>query len=122
MSLEPGTRRGFITGLTALIIAPAIIKVENLMPIKVVDLYNTRYIWDYEIMSDRMILRVDRALHALKMPPAYIPQVPAHIAHKFIPKYLIENLKPPEGSQKYISVAVSTVDFINAGWTGYEAK
>jgi len=118
MNLELGTRRGFITGLAALITAPAIIKVENLMPIKVIDLYNTRYIWDYEIMSDKMVLRVDRALHPLKI-PTRIAQVPAHIAHNFIPKHLIENLKPPEGTQKYISVEVSTHDFARVGWNAH---
>lgn len=112
MSLELGTRRGFLTGLAALITAPAIIKVENLMPIELIDLYNTRYIWDYEIM----ILRVDRALHKLAIPPKYVQTIQPHIAHKFIPKHMIENLKPPEGSQKYISVAVSGVDFLNAGY------
>lgn len=30
------TRRGFITGLTSLIVAPAIVRVENLMPVKVI--------------------------------------------------------------------------------------
>lgn len=30
------TRRGFITGLTSLIVAPAIVRVESLMPVKVI--------------------------------------------------------------------------------------
>lgn len=30
------SRRGFITGLTSLIVAPAIVRVESLMPVKVI--------------------------------------------------------------------------------------
>lgn len=30
------SRRGFITGLTSLIVAPAIVRVENIMPVKAI--------------------------------------------------------------------------------------
>lgn len=37
------SRRGFITGLTSLIVAPAIVRVENIMPVKTIDLFISQY-------------------------------------------------------------------------------
>lgn len=63
-----GSRRAFLGGLAALIAAPAIVRVGSLMPIKIVDLYDTRCMLDYQVMSDRYILRVDRCSRTLYRP------------------------------------------------------
>lgn len=36
MAIIKPSRRGFLTGLTALFVAPAIVKVENIMPVKII--------------------------------------------------------------------------------------
>lgn len=45
------SRRGFITGLTSLIVAPAIVRVENLMPVKSVSVISKNIIIDHHIYS-----------------------------------------------------------------------
>ena len=36
MIIKPSTRRGFLTGMTSLFAAPAIVSAQNLMPVKVI--------------------------------------------------------------------------------------
>jgi hypothetical protein len=98
-------RRSFLLGLGAVIAAPAIVKPQNIMPIKLFDPYYTRYLMDYLLGSDELALRIDRSLSPLKI-AKHMQLVPAHIAHKFIPKIAVENLKPPEGQQKYLHTII----------------
>lgn len=51
-------RRGFLTGLTSLIAAPAIIKVAGIMPVKMVDWEPVTEIqaWERVVLSDNEII------------------------------------------------------------------
>jgi hypothetical protein len=60
------SRRGLIGGLAALVTAPAIVRVESLMPVKLVDLNYTRYIFDYFIATDSVIIRIDKSNRPLR--------------------------------------------------------
>ena len=62
------SRRGFIAGLGALIVAPVIIPYTNLMPVKAVDDFYSRYIFDYNVAYDAMMVRCDKASFPLKLP------------------------------------------------------
>ena len=96
------SRRSLLIGLGSLIVAPAIVRATNIMPVKTFDPYYTRYLLDYLIGSDEMAFRVDRALHPLKI-TKHMHLIPAHIVHDFIPEGLIKTIKPIEGQQKYIT-------------------
>lgn len=65
-------RRNFLKGLGSLIVAPSIVRVESLMPIKVIDPAYYRYLIDYSIVDDSMILRMDKALFPLPIPKSII--------------------------------------------------
>jgi hypothetical protein len=67
MTIELG-RRSFILGLGSIIAAPAIVRVSSLMPVRVFDPAYYRYLVDYSIGSDRMMLRMDKALFPLPTP------------------------------------------------------
>ncbi len=108
-------RRGFLGGLISAIAAPAIVRIDNIMSVRLTDFYNTRFIWDYAIATDQMFLRVDRALHSLPV-PKYVQTIPAHIAYKFIPKSLIESIRPAEHEQKHIVTAVSGRQLLEVGF------
>lgn len=60
--IESGTRRGFLTGLVALIAAPPLVRIGSLMQIRG-DVMpwprSHRWIAAYEIMSDRVLVRAD---------------------------------------------------------------
>lgn len=62
------SRRSFLGGLAVLVAAPAIVRAGSLMPVKVVDLYDTRCMLDYQVASDNFILRVDRCSRTLYRP------------------------------------------------------
>lgn len=104
-TLESGTRRGFIAGALALITAPAIVRVENIMPVRVFDPYYTRAIMDYNVATDMLFLRVDRAHHPLPMWPPYLP-VPMHEVYRYIPRNKIEGMRPAPGFQECITAYV----------------
>lgn len=95
-------RRSFLIGLGSLLAAPAVVHSSNIMPIKLFNPYYTRYLLDYEIGSDRMAIRVDKALHPLRMSTKWLTIITANETYKFIPKQFIDNIKPKEGEQKYI--------------------
>lgn len=74
------SRRGLITGLISLVAAPAIIRVNHLMPISVVDEYN----WTkYHVLVDSRLpeyIFVSREtyhnyIRALRIPNAYLDSV-----------------------------------------------
>ncbi len=95
-------RRLFLLGLGAAMAAPAIVKPQNIMSVRLFDPYYTRYLFNYLVDSDEMAIRVDRALHPLIIPTKWPVVLPTHIVHKFIPKGFIESIRPIEGQQKYI--------------------
>ncbi len=68
-------RRGFLAGLGSLLLAPAVVKADSLMKVGNIDhiLYPMRGLVDYNIMTDSLYVRVDRANFPL--------QIPKHIMH-----------------------------------------
>lgn len=112
------SRRKLITGLISLATAPAIVRVESLMPVKVIDLYDTRCLYGYDIASDRMILRIDRCLNKLKRPAntMIIEEVPLHIAKILMGKHPIFKDTPNEGEQTYTYKEISNAALLAAGF------
>lgn len=107
--IETG-RRSFLAGLGALFAAPAIVRADALMKIKGKPLkcgYFHRVLCDYEIMSDRLILRIDKATHRLPM-PRLLPglQPPPQIADLLVRMYdgQIGDVEP--GGQRYLMMPV----------------
>lgn len=96
-------RRSLITGLASLIVAPAIVKVQNIMPVKAFDPYYTRAFWDYDVYWDSMNLRIDKSLSPLPMPKWAVQATMAEV-YKLIPKSEIDRLKPAEGKTVNISL------------------
>lgn len=115
--LEPGSRRGFLIGALALMSAPMIVRAEALMPIKVVDLYDTRCLCLYEIATDRLILRLDRSLQTMMRPSrrSYVEEIPLAVARKFLPKFAFD-MQPPEGIQRHVDMPITTHQLASAGY------
>ncbi len=63
-------RRSFLTGLGAIFAAPAIVKADALMRVGNIDhlLYPVRGLIIYEIQTDRLMVRIDRANVKLHIP------------------------------------------------------
>ncbi len=98
-------RRKFLTGLSTLIVAPSIVRAASLMPVRSFDPYYTRYIIDYNIGSDCMALRIDRATFPLSLPKTIKILTKAE-AMKFLnmhDKEMLKTLIPEEGKQVYFS-------------------
>jgi hypothetical protein len=102
------SRRSLLTGLAATLAAPAVVRAGSLMPVKLFDPYYTRYLCAYSIGTDEMRLRVDRALFPLPNPrPGHGVQVVSPTeAHRWIPKAVIEGIRPGPGVQQYIDFAL----------------
>jgi hypothetical protein len=97
-------RRTFLTGLVSALAAPMIVKPENIMPVKFVDYWNTRYLVAYDIGTDRLALRIDRALHYLPMPKHGVYSIPnMNAIERIVPKSLIQSIRPEEGKQTHIT-------------------
>jgi len=56
--IEP-TRRKFITGLSALIVAPAIVRVESLMPVRAVPIIITREAIELFTKTNKFLAELD---------------------------------------------------------------
>lgn len=109
-------RRSFITGLIALVAAPAIVRAGSLMPVKIIDIYDTRCIWHYCIGSDEMILRIDRALHTLARPQR-ITEIPLKVAKQIFGfEHPIFDLMPEARQQKFVSKAIPSHELIAHGF------
>lgn len=95
-------RRGFLLGLTSALAAPAIVHAGNLMPVKIFDPYYTRYLVAYNIGTDELLLRVDRALFPLPNPKnsRLAEVVSPEFVHRFIPRKMIDSLLKPVGSEQ----------------------
>jgi hypothetical protein len=98
------SRRSFITGLVALVAAPTIVRASSLMPVKNIDVYDTRCLWDYDISRDVMILRVDRQLETMLRPAKfgclYVCEVPVDVAKRvFGNRATVFNDCPPAGKR-----------------------
>lgn len=112
---ETGTRRGFLIGALALMTAPAIVRVDSLMKVVPIDVYDTRCLWDYCIQSDEMLLRVDRRLETMVRPPR-IQQIPLKVAKRvFGENALIFKVRPPVGNQSFAQVAVTSDELRKLG-------
>ena len=102
------SRRGLLTGLIALASAPAIVRVESLMPVKMIDWYDTRALVEYQIASDSYILRVDRSTLTLRRPRGMhcVREISIKEARKLMPKEAF-TMMPPAGMQRHMDMEIS---------------
>jgi len=117
MSLEISTRRGFLVGVLALVAAPAIVRVDSIMKIARVDVFDTRCLVDYE--EDRLLLRVDRSLRTLVRPTG-IREIPVETARAIFGRHPIFEMKPFDpvtgvDKQIYAMRPVTTRELIQQG-------
>lgn len=91
---EFGTRRGFLIGALALMTAPAIVRVDSLMKIMPIDVYDTRCLVRYSIERDDLILRIDRSLRRLKRPDAFFPELDVKTARAIFGDHPIFTAEP----------------------------
>lgn len=108
-------RRGFLAGLGSLILAPAVVKAENLMPIQSLDRFYFRGLVDYHIGLDELFIRIDQANFALPTPKYIAGVIPfdeiKRILNGFDP-HILKQLKPigPNREQKNITMALKGTD------------
>lgn len=131
MTLETGSRRGFLIGALALMTAPAIVRADSLMKIVPIDLYDTRCLIDYHIGLDTMVVRVDRLAFAgsnlgglargERVRRAGAFEIPMHVAKELMPKeaHFAFSMTPPEGVQRHVDMALSSEQVRNLGLRGY---
>ena len=104
-------RHNFLKGLGSLIVAPSIVRVESLMPIKVIDNAYYRYLINYSISTDSMVLIMDKALFPLSIPNSCLAGVltETEVKSKF-PNTLkrFKNVEVSEGAQKCAIVHLAT--------------
>lgn len=114
------SRRKFLTGLSALIVAPAIVRVESLMPVKSIDLADYRYIVDYMIGTDTMALRMDKALFKLPV-PKYVKTLTEAEVKKLAPNMLktFKSVEVVEGVQKSMSIHLTGAEFLSLRQPSY---
>jgi hypothetical protein len=64
-------RRSFLTGLGAMLAAPAIVKADTLMRVGNINhiLYPVRGLVHYQVVTDRLCVRIDRANFPINMTP-----------------------------------------------------
>lgn len=98
-------RRGFLLGLSAGISAPMICRVESLMRVVPIDVWDTRCLIDYCINMDEYVLRVDRRLETMIRPPK-IMQVSIAQARQIFGSHDIFDMRPEAGKQVYADARV----------------
>lgn len=114
MTLAPGSRRGFLIGAAALLVAPAIVRAEGLMKVAPTSVilpeyrFDTRILVDYQLESDSLILRVDRKLGQLIRPPGMREAPLAYAKAKLGADHPIFDVQPGPGQQKYVMVALGS--------------
>lgn len=99
-------RRSFLTGLASLFAAPAIVRASSLMPVGNIDhiLYPMRGLIAYNIGTDSLMIRVDRANFKLPIPRLGITGILTdEQIKKVFTKEQLDQLIPKEpNQQKYI--------------------
>ena len=119
MTLVPSTRRGFLVGTAALLVAPAIVRAEGLMKVAPTSVilpehrFDTRVLVDYRIETDSMILRVDRKLGRLVRPPNVREVSLEYAKAKLGADHPIFDVQPGPGQQKYAMICLG-------GWNDAE--
>lgn len=117
MTLEIGSRRGFLASTLALLAVPAIVKAEGLMKVTRTSVilpdhkFDTRVLVDYQISSDSLLLRVDRKLGKLVRPPGVREAPLAYAKAKLGADHPIFDMQPIEGAQKYVMVQLGDGDY-----------
>lgn len=129
MTLEIGTRRGFLAGALALMAAPAIVRADSIMKVMPVDLYDTRCLVDYHIGDDAMVVRVDRLmlgsgfglLRGERVRRAGCREIPIHVAKGLMPKeaHFAFSMTPPEGIQRHVDMMLSQAQLFDLKTRGY---
>jgi hypothetical protein len=104
MTLNLGTRRGFLTGGLALLAMPALVKAEGLMKVAPTSVilpeykFDTRVLVDYQIASDSLVMRIDRKLGRMPRPPR-VMEVSIEEARRVFGNHPIFDLQPEAGRQ-----------------------
>lgn len=109
MTLNPGSRRGFLIGSLALLATPVIVRAEGLMKVAPTSVilpesrFDTRVLVDYSIGTDSMIMRVDRLQGKLLRPTARNLEVSIEEAKRvFGASHPIFDEQPAVGVQRYV--------------------
>lgn len=109
-------RRGFLAGLGSLILAPAVVKAENLMPVANIERFYLRGIVDYNVASDQLLIRIDQANFALKMPRYVAGTIPINEVQKLLKTLgpdVREKLKPIGDTPMQRNVTMALTDWNN---------
>jgi hypothetical protein len=119
MTLEIGSRRGFLIGALALMTAPAIVRADSIMKVASIDVFDTRCLIDYNIMDDQLVLRVDRSLRTL-MRPTRIREIDIKAAKAIFgphPIFIARPFDPVTGVDKqiYAMRRITTHELIRHG-------
>lgn len=105
------SRRELLTGLVAFAAAPAIVRAESLMPVKIIDWYDTRCLIGYQIKTDSYILRVDRFSRLLRRPPMSncVRVITNMEARQLLPKeaHFAFSMTPPENIQRHVDYGIT---------------
>lgn len=104
MTLEIGTRRGFLVGALALMTAPAIVHADSIMRVVPIDMYDTRCLIAYDIRSDQLMLRVDRCLNTMVRPNRHVQLISTELAKKLMPFPDAFTMRPAAGVQRHVDM------------------
>lgn len=113
-------RRKFLIGLASSLAAPAIVKADSLMQVGSIDhiLYPIRGIMAYEIMSDRISIRIDRANFELNISTKGVLHVLSNkeiksLFSKEIINYMLSDLPKDRKWQRCITKVYDTTEWLN---------
>lgn len=115
MTLELGTRRGFLVGALALMTAPAIVRADSIMRVVPIDMYDTRCLIAYDIRSDQLMLRVDRCLNTMVRPNRHVQLISTELAKKLMPFPDAFTMRPPPGVQRHVDMLITNQELIKHG-------
>lgn len=98
-------RRSFLAGLVSSLAAPAIVRPASLMPVRLFGPYYERYLALYDIYTDSMFVRIDRARFELPV-PKHEMVLPKHVALKFFPPGVLDLMQPEGRNQMNVTTAI----------------
>ena len=100
-------RRSAFLGIGTLFAAPAIVSAGNLMNVRGIcmPVYHHRVLCDYAVMTDELLIRIDKAQHEMAMPKLLGVsklQPPPHIANRLVDEYSKIIGDVDRGHQRYL--------------------
>ncbi len=110
-------RRSFLTGLGAMLAAPAIVKANALMPVSNIDhiLYPVRGLIYYNAMTDHLEIRADRSNRPMNMTPKGIWVLTDREINAVFTKEQLKSLIPATNEtfqQKCISIPFDSAEWM----------